>query len=84
MKHHALQAIRAAETVLATKRIKYVNIDPPSYRENVVEQGIAKPTNVWVVPYVYMVFQDENAFIYLRDEDLSLIHILTPHGYIMP
>ena len=84
MKHHALQAIRAAENVLANKRIKYVNIDPPSYSENVLEQGIAEPTNVWVVPYVYMVFQDENAFIFLKDEDLSLIHILTPHGYIMP
>ena len=84
MKHHALQAIRAAEKVLAAKRIKYVKIDPPSYSQNVLEQGIAEPTNVWVVSYVYRVFQDENAFIYLKDDDLSLIHILTPHGYIMP
>jgi hypothetical protein len=84
MKHNAMQAIHAAEKVLNDKKIKYVNIDPPRFEENIFNQGIAEPADVWIVPYVYMVFQDENAFIYLKDEDLSLIHILTSHGYIQP
>ncbi|MGY4537858.1 methionine synthase II (cobalamin-independent) [Mucilaginibacter sp. UYNi724] len=84
MEHNAMQAIRAAEKVLSDKKVKYVNIDPPMFKENIFEQGMSERTDVWVVPYVYIVFQDESAFIYFKDVDLSLIHILTGHGYIMP
>jgi len=84
MKHNALQAIHVAEKVLKDKKIKYVNIDPPRFEEVIFEQGMSERADVWIVPYVYLVFQDESAFIYLNDEDLSLIHILTGHGYIKP
>lgn len=84
MQHNTMQAIRAAENVLNDKKIKYVNIDPPKFEKNIFNQGMSEPADVWVIPYVFMVFQDQNAFIYLKDEDLSLIYILTGHGYILP
>lgn len=84
MMHHALQAMRAAEKILAEKKIKYVKVETPKFEENFLQQGMAESANIWVVPYIYMVFQDEIAFIHLNDEDLALIYIITPHGYIKP
>ncbi|QJD97800.1 hypothetical protein HH214_18920 [Mucilaginibacter robiniae] len=82
MKHTALQAIRSAEKLLIEKKIKYALINPPHFEKGLQGQSTIGPTDVWVLSYIYVCFQDEISFIYLNDTDLSLNHILTKHGTI--
>lgn len=46
---------------------------------------VANPTNsegldYWVVPYEYMVFELEVAYIYISDQPVQAMYVLTKHG----
>lgn len=74
-----IKAIAAA--FLKEKEIKYVELGEP-----VFEPAGAKENKLhidhWVVSYVYMVFQDEEAFIFIADNTEQVLYIMTGHGYL--
>jgi len=64
---------------LKEKKIKYSKICEAAYvdlKDPSNEFGI----DYWVVPYEYIVFQDEDAFIYIDDLSQKVLQILTKHG----
>jgi hypothetical protein len=78
MIHSSEQALEAARNILEKNNIKHISVDAPVYKPD-----WENTTDVWWVCYTYMVFQEENAFIYLDDRNgLKLIYILTNHGYL--
>jgi len=83
MIHTKEQALNAALAILDRLLIKYVETGAPEPKAAFKYQNDAPVNDVWVVSYTYMVFQEEEAFIYLDDRDeLKLIYILTKHGYV--
>lgn len=74
------QVIVVASAILRERNIEYVTLAVPTYKTSFGYKD--KVTDVWVVSYTYLVFQEEIAFIYLDDlHELELIHIVTKHGY---
>lgn len=83
MIHTSEQALEAAREILNQYEIKHTSIGTPEPKAGYQHQPGAPAIDVWVVDYTYMVFQDENAFIYLNDQDeLNFIYIVTGHGYL--
>jgi len=77
------QALEAAREILNFYEIKHMEIGIPVPKAGYQHQSSVPATDVWVVSYTYMVFQEEDAFIYLNDQDdLKLIYIMTGHGYL--
>lgn len=75
----------AAIACLKRLNISFNKISEPEYRKGVVIQllnGGSSTADLWVIPYTYTVFQEEDAFIYLDDRYFELLYIITPHGYI--
>jgi hypothetical protein len=65
--------------------LSFNKISEPEYRKDVVIQllnGGSGTADLWVIPYTYTEFQEENAFIYIVDHYFELRYIITPHGYI--
>ena len=83
MIHTSEQALEAAREILERYKIKHTGIGTPHPKAGYQHQTGAPVINVWVVHYSYMVFQEEDAFIYLNDqEELKLIYIMNGHGYL--
>lgn len=83
MIHTSEQALKAAREILDRYQIKHMNVGTPQPKWGYQHQTGVVATEVWVVDYTYMVFQEEDAFIYLNDQDeLKLIYIMTGHGYL--
>lgn len=83
MIHTSEQAFEAARQILISNKIKHIEIGAPEPKAGFGYQNGAPVKDIWVVSYTYMVFQEEEAFIYLYDNDeLKLIYILTKHGYV--
>jgi hypothetical protein len=83
MIHTSQQALKAARQILSSNKVKHIEIGAPEPKAGFEYKGGATVTDVWVVSYTYMVFEEEQAFIYLDDRnDLKLIYILTKHGYV--
>ncbi len=83
MIHTSEQAIEAAREILEQYQIKHMKIGTPQPKTGYQHQPGAPIIDIWVVNYTYMVFQEEDAFIYLNDQnELSLIYIMTGHGYL--
>lgn len=60
-----------------------MEIGTPEIKAGYQNQPSAPAIDVWMVDYTYMVFQQEDAFIYLNDqEELKLIYIMNGHGYL--
>lgn len=83
MKHSSEQALQAAREILSKNKIKHLEVGIPESKTGCQFNRELPVTDVWVISYTYMVFQDEIAFIYLDDlNELNLLYILTKHGYI--
>ena len=83
MIHTSEQALKAALEILNRYDIKHTGIGTPKIKTGYQYQPDAPIIDIWVVDYTYMVFQEEDAFIYLNDHDeLKLIYIMTGHGYL--
>lgn len=83
MIHTSDQALKAAREILHRYQIKHMEIGTPKIKAGYQHQTGAPTIDVWVVDYTYMVFQEEDAFIYLNDqEELKLIYIMNGHGYL--
>ena len=83
MIHTSEQALEVAREILERHKIKHTSIGTPKPKADYQHQTGAPATEVWVVNYTYMVFQEEDAFIYLNDqEELKLIYIMNGHGYL--
>ncbi len=83
MIHTSKQAFEAARKILEQYQITHMKIGTPEPKTGYQHQPGAPVINIWVVNYTYMVFQEEDAFIYLNDRDeLNLIYIMTGHGYL--
>ena len=83
MIHTSEQALEAAREIFKRYEIKHTDIGTPEPKAGYQHQTGAPVMDVWVVNYTYMVFQEEDAFIYLNDHDeLKLIYIMTGHGYL--
>lgn len=68
-----------------TLNLSFNKISEPEYRKDVLIQllnGGCGTADLWVIPYTYTVFQEEDDFIYLDDRYFALMYITTPHGYI--
>ena len=82
MIHSSEQALEVAREILERYKIKHTGIGAPKPKAGYQHQSSA-PMDVWVIGYTYMVFQEEDAFIYLNDqEELKLIYIMNGHGYL--
>ena len=83
MIHTSEQAIEAARKILEQYQIKHMKIGTLQPKTSYQLRPGAPIIDAWVVNYTYMVFQEEDAFIYLNDQDeLNLIYIMTGHGYL--
>lgn len=83
MIHTSEQALEAAREILERYQVKHTGIGTPKIKTGHQHQAGAPAIDVWVVHYTYMVFQEEDAFIYLNDqEELKLIYIMNGHGYL--
>ena len=83
MIHTSEQALEATREILNRYEIKHTGIGTPDPRAGYQHQTGAPIIDIWVVNYTYMVFQEEDGFIYLNDEyELNLIYIMTGHGYL--
>ncbi|MFD1256927.1 hypothetical protein ACFQ3S_08975 [Mucilaginibacter terrae] len=83
MIHTSEQVLEAAREILERYQIKHMDIGTPKPMSDYQNQTGAPEIDVWVVNYTYMVFQEEDAFIYLNDQDeLKLIYIMNGHGYL--
>jgi hypothetical protein len=83
MIHTSEQALKAAREILELYQIKHIEIGTPEPKAGYQHQPGAPAIDVWVVSYTFMIFQEEDAFIYLNDKDeLKLIYIMTGHGYL--
>lgn len=81
MVHSSEQAFNTARQILNKNNISYIEIGTPELKSGYHHNSVT--TDVWIVSYTYMVFQEEIAFVYLDDLNrLKLLHILTKHGYI--
>ncbi|MGY4385172.1 hypothetical protein ACVWYN_002208 [Pedobacter sp. UYP24] len=84
MVHSSEQALQVARAILEKNRIKHISVDAPREELNFQFLDSKLVTDAWVICYTYMVFQDEDAFIFLDDRnDLKLIYVLTKHDYVM-
>jgi hypothetical protein len=83
MIHTSEQALEAAREILNRYHINHMDVGTAQPRSGHQHQPGAPAIDVWVVDYTYMVFQEEDAFIYLNDQDeLKLIYIMNGHGYL--
>ncbi len=83
MIHTSEQALKAAREILDRYEINHIDIGTPEPNSGYQTQTGPVAADVWVVNYTYMVFQEEDAFIYLNDQDeLKLIYIMNGHGYL--
>ena len=83
MIHTSQQAIEAAREILDQYQIKHIEMGTSKPKAGYQHQAGASAIDVWVVDYTYMVLQEEDAFIYLNDqEELKLIYIMNGHGYL--
>ncbi|RZK74213.1 MAG: hypothetical protein EOO85_15685 [Pedobacter sp.] len=83
MIHTSEQALNVASQILIDNKVKHIDIGSPQAKIAFRHDENAPLTDVWVISYTYMVFQEEQAFIYLDDlDELKLIYILTKHGYV--
>lgn len=83
MMHTSEQALEAAREILDRYHIAHIEVGTAEPKAGYQHQPGAPIIDIWVVNYSYMVFQEEDAFIYLNDQDeLKLIYIMTGHGYL--
>ena len=83
MRSQPEQIKKAALKFLNEKQIKFSVLEDPSFYTKESE-GRKHPNDYWVVPYTYMVFQEEDAFVYVADTTQQVMYVLTNHGYIYP
>ncbi|MGF7082830.1 hypothetical protein [Mucilaginibacter sp. UYCu711] len=63
------QALQAAGEILDKNKIKHSSIGNPDFKLDYPYNKRTLKTDVSVVSYTYMVFEEEMAFIYLDDRD---------------
>lgn len=74
---------KIAITFLQDKKINYSKVGDSTFHLKGAKHS-KHDVNYWVVPYTYMVFQEEDAFIYINDGAQQVMYISTKHGYIYP
>ena len=70
---------KVALAFLNEKKIKFTKLAKATF------YGSSDPQNelgldLWVVPYEYVVFQAEEAYIYIDDISQKVLQVLTKHG----
>lgn len=68
-----------AKQFLHKNKINFLTLGNPVLHKKEDKASIHK-MDYWVVPYVYKVFQEEDAFIYINDASKEIMYILTKHG----
>lgn len=77
--NHTYSIIQLAEQHLKNKSFKYSKIDTPKYKEDVID---GEKMSIWVVPFEYKIFEEEDGFVYIAANTKKVMFILTGHGRI--
>lgn len=74
------QAIeRIVKEFMHTNAISHISTGPAVLHSSGDKASIHK-FDYWIVPYVYKVFQEEDAFVYINDASQKIMYVLTKHG----